>query len=227
MIGLPVEAPESNRIDDYLLRIESRLDIYAPDVREGILRELRQHIEALVATNEANGCERDVAITAALDQFGSIEQLAHRFRRAHTQMAWRAHPFLFLGAPLLWCGSLLTAGLVTGREINTAATEIPGLLLTLSFPLLYCLIYSYFPSPIYQAPKRRQKPILVDLIIPVLWYGGNFLAGWMQGGIGGAVGMVRETPMPAALWCFSLGWLVAPYVLSALVSGRQKRLTAR
>jgi hypothetical protein len=201
--------------------------MYTPEVREEIVRELRQHIEALVATNEANGGDRDVAIQAALDQFGSIEQLTRRFRRAHAQMAFRAHPFLFLCAPLLWGGSLLAGALVSGREINTATTEIPGLLLTLVFPLLYCLIYSYFPSPFYQAPKRRQKPLLVDLIFPVLWYGGNFLAGWLQGGWGGAVGTVRETPMPAALWCFSLGWLVAPYVLSAMGSGRRKRLAAR
>jgi len=92
--------------------------------------------------------------------------------------------------------------------------------------LLYCLIYSYFPSAVSQAPKRRQKPIIVDLIFPLLWYVGNFLVGSTQGGFSGAVEMVRQTPMPAALWCFSLSWLVAPYVLSAIGSGRRKWLTA-
>lgn len=226
VVGVSADACESNRVDEYLVRLESRLDMYTPDVREGIVRELRQHIEALVATKEANGCNHDVAIEAALDQFGSTEALAHRFRRAHTQIEFRTHPFLFLAAPLLWFGSLLTAGLVTGQEINTATTQIPGLLLTLAFPLLYCLIYSYFPLR-NQTPKRQQKPILVDLIFPVLWYGGNFLSGWIQGGLGGAVEMVSQTPMPGALWCFSLGWLIAPYVVRAMGSGRRRRLAVR
>lgn len=213
---------ENERITAYLDDFERELGKGVPTaLRRELREEVRQHIKDQVAACIELGDSEEQALESALSRFGEVAPLAQQFRHAHASREFRTSPLLFLGAPALWFGSLLTAGIASGLELATGATNIPALFLTLAFPLLYCLIYGYSPAA-YRGPEHPPRPILVDLIFPALWYGGNFLAGLVQGGWSGAVTTVCQTPMPAALLCFSLGWLVTRHV-----SGRRKRLVAR
>jgi hypothetical protein len=93
---------DSPQVQRYLVAIEARLGALSPAQRDEELRELRQHLEALIAGHRASGLADDAAVAAALRQFGHAEQLGRDLQRA-TQRAAR---------PRLWPVFLLYLGMV-------------------------------------------------------------------------------------------------------------------
>jgi hypothetical protein len=91
-------SPDS-RIEDYLDHVCAPLVGLVPYARRQELRaELRGHLEALVATHEELGSERDAAVVLALRQFGPPPHLSRQWAREWTkgaaptrvEPAWRA-----------------------------------------------------------------------------------------------------------------------------------------
>jgi hypothetical protein len=87
------------RIEDYLDHVCAPLVGVVPYARRTELRtELREHLEAFVATHEELGSPRDVGVLMALRQFGPPRELAREWARewkqgaapARFEPAWRA-----------------------------------------------------------------------------------------------------------------------------------------
>lgn len=114
---------DNPQVERYLQSIEARLEALAPAQRDDELRELRQHLEALIAGHRARGLDDDAAVAAALRQFGHAEQLGRELHRATLHAAKpRLWPFIFfyLGMVALIFGLLATA--------NDKPTDFPATL---------------------------------------------------------------------------------------------------
>ncbi len=80
------------RIERYLATIAGRLRSLPPSLREEELREVRQHLDALVASHRARGADESAAVDAALRQFGRPERIG---RQIGTVWARRRPPRLW------------------------------------------------------------------------------------------------------------------------------------
>jgi hypothetical protein len=73
---------DNPQVERYLQSVEARLSALPPAQRDDELRELRQHLEALIVGHRARGLDDDAAVAAALRQFGHAEQLGRDLQRA-------------------------------------------------------------------------------------------------------------------------------------------------
>ena len=64
-----------NRLNEYLQKLEAALGALGVEQRTGELREMRQHIEAMVARQIELGQSPDEALTEALEQFGPPQRV--------------------------------------------------------------------------------------------------------------------------------------------------------
>jgi hypothetical protein len=73
---------DSPRIDRYIETLGARLRSLSPAQRDEELREVRQHLDALVAGHNARGLSEEEAVEAALRQFGHAEQIGQQLQGA-------------------------------------------------------------------------------------------------------------------------------------------------
>lgn len=83
---------DDRRLDHYITTLGSRLQGLPQTQREEELREVRQHLEALVAGHTMRGMSEAEAVTAALRQFGHAEQIGKELaaaQRPNQPALWR------------------------------------------------------------------------------------------------------------------------------------------
>jgi hypothetical protein len=73
---------DNRRLDDYITMLARRLQGLSQTQREEELREVRQHLEALVAGHVLRGLSEAEAVDAALRQFGRAEQIGKELAAA-------------------------------------------------------------------------------------------------------------------------------------------------
>lgn len=76
-------------LDHYLETIEARLQGLLPARRQEEMREIRQHLEALVAGHRIAGLSEEEAVAAAIRQFGHAEQVGQALNQASQQQRMR------------------------------------------------------------------------------------------------------------------------------------------
>ena len=113
--------PNNPELERYIAEIGMRLGALPAARRDEELRELRQHLTALVEGHRARGLSEDAAVAAALRQFGRAEQLGQDLHAA-----W-ARPRL----PRLWpwVGAyLVLVALIFGAlaTANDKVTDFPN-----------------------------------------------------------------------------------------------------
>lgn len=69
------------QMDQYLATVAARLKSLSAAERDEELREIRQHLEALVAGHMAQGRSEDAAVTLAIQQFGRAEQIGAELKK--------------------------------------------------------------------------------------------------------------------------------------------------
>lgn len=85
----------NSELEHYLETIEARLKGLPSAQRQEEVREIRQHLEALVAGHRIAGLGEDEAVEAAIRQFGHAEQVGQELSKAPRQQRMRAFwPFL-------------------------------------------------------------------------------------------------------------------------------------
>lgn len=84
------------RLDAYISTIGGRLKRLSSAQREEELREIRQHLETLVAGHLAAGISQDEAVDAALRQFGHAEEMGRELAGAWQQRLPRLWPALLV-----------------------------------------------------------------------------------------------------------------------------------
>jgi hypothetical protein len=125
---------DNPQVDRYIATLGARLRSLSPARRAEELREVRQHLDALVAGHLARGLSEEEAVEAALRQFGHAEQIGQQLQGALEQRrAPRLWPYLavYLALVALIFGAFATA--------NDQPTDFPQgfgsqLLLALALP---------------------------------------------------------------------------------------------
>jgi len=122
------------KMEEYVAAIAGRLRSLPPSQREEELREIRQHLDALVAGHRARGASEKDAVDAALAQFGRPEQVG---RQIHGAWARQRPPRLWpalLAYPLLVVAIFTTFTLANDRPTDFPHDLSDRLLLALAFP---------------------------------------------------------------------------------------------
>jgi hypothetical protein len=105
----------NRQLDEYIAAIGERLQALAPGRRDEELREIRQHLEALVEGYIAQGYGKQEAIVAALRQFGPVERIGAELREvletrrvAPLQGLWKPALIYLISVALIF-GFFITA----------------------------------------------------------------------------------------------------------------------
>ncbi len=79
------------RLEKYLQTVESELEGLREQQRESELREMRQHLEAIVARLREGGASEDEAVEAAIGQFGAARRVGRELQQADEEREpwWR------------------------------------------------------------------------------------------------------------------------------------------
>jgi hypothetical protein len=104
-----------NKLEKYLSQIEKQLAALPVEQRQEELREIRSHLEMMIEENVARGCDADVAVSKALEQFGSADKLGKALRQSKP-FAW-LHYFRPIAALLLAFGVVI-AWLFISKELQ-------------------------------------------------------------------------------------------------------------
>lgn len=107
-------------MERYLNSVSSRLTDLPADERDDQMREIRQHLESLVADQRAYGLDQDEAVAAALNQFGGSDQIGKQLRHASKQ---RRLPNLWLYVGIYLSAVILTLGVFI--TANDKPTDFP------------------------------------------------------------------------------------------------------
>lgn len=73
------------QLEEYLNQFALRLSKLPSAQREGELREIRQHLEALAASHRHEGKSEEEAIHLAISQFGRAEKIGRDLNRANSR----------------------------------------------------------------------------------------------------------------------------------------------
>ncbi|MBV9865750.1 MAG: hypothetical protein JO316_10390 [Abitibacteriaceae bacterium] len=73
----------NSQLEAYLHRVEAQLHSLPAEKRAAELRELRQHLEAMVARLSNDGLNQQEAVETALAQFGDAHHLGQALHQAH------------------------------------------------------------------------------------------------------------------------------------------------
>jgi hypothetical protein len=127
------------RLEDYLDHVCAPLVGVVPYARRAELRaELREHLEAFVATHEELGSPRDVGVLMALRQFGPPRELARMWARewkqgaapARFEPAWRAMRIGLVSFGFASVVALILEVIICSVQArNLAGLEMPLMLL--------------------------------------------------------------------------------------------------
>ena len=218
----------SSRIEGHLDRVEARLGILPPDVRAEIRRELRQHVDALIAAHRElapdEASEGEIE-TAALRQFGEPEQIAGRFVRAWKSTNREKLPGWAIGVGLLFHVECLLSFLYTVPAFLPNHT-LHAFLTTLA-PILLVVPPSVAAARIGR--QKRNTPGLLTFYAIALFGLSIPLYRWGLARLSGDTGWPFHTdpsgPMPmdeSFMWWLALGWGLA-MVTHQIVSQRQRR----
>ena len=125
---------DNSPLDRYIADLGARLRALPPAARDEELREVRQHLDALVAGHLAQGQSEEEAIEAALRQFGRAEQIGRQLLRA-----WEKNrvPRLWLHAvAYLFMVALIYGAFATANDQPTDFPRWVGtqILLALTLP---------------------------------------------------------------------------------------------
>ena len=107
-------------MERYLSSVSSHLKDLPADERDEQLREMRQHLESLVAAHRASGLNQDEAVSAALNQFGDSQRIGSQLRHASKQ---HRLPNLWLYVGIYLSAVILTLGVFISA--NDKPTDFP------------------------------------------------------------------------------------------------------
>ena len=111
-------------LDRYLATLAARMQAVPAARRADELREVRQHLDALVAGNIALGRSEEAAVAAAIRQFGRAEQVGRdlntTWQRSHATHTWTA---LWPAALIYLCSALFIFGFFV--LTNDKPTDFP------------------------------------------------------------------------------------------------------
>lgn len=80
----------NSQLDHYIASIEARLKSLSPARRQEEMREIRHHLEALIAGHRIAGLSEDEAVEAAIRQFGHAEQVGQELSKASQRQRMRS-----------------------------------------------------------------------------------------------------------------------------------------
>lgn len=108
------------RLDQYIETIHARLKSLPAAQRDEEVREIRQHLDALVAGHRAAGLGEDEAVHVAIRQFGHAEQVGRELHQTWQPQRLRA----LVPALLIY---LLSVGLILVFFVtaNDKVTDFP------------------------------------------------------------------------------------------------------
>lgn len=115
---------QETQLESYLCSLKSQLKSFSPAEREAEIREVRQHLEALIAWHLQQGQNSAEATRLAICQFGRAERLGRDLNigkqqnRFETSIRWVGQGFL------IWCG-LWLAELLFFSSMNNKPTDVP------------------------------------------------------------------------------------------------------
>ena len=146
-----------NRLNEYLQKLEAALGDLEAEQRTNELREMRQHIEAMVARQIERGQSSDEALTEALAQFGPPQQVGRALCAARVGDSSGRVLTAVLGAVVVnaWLGGL--ASLLFG-----AAQSLLGWGAWLILPLM--IVGASFGAGTFagfMAPYRGKRAIVM------------------------------------------------------------------
>jgi hypothetical protein len=170
------------RVEDYLDHVSAPLIGTVPYARRVELRtELREHLEAFVATHEELGSSRDVAVLMALRQFGPPREVGRMWARewkqgaatARLQPAWRA---MGIGLGSFGLASLMAVAMPF--MVNPSPTMGP--LSGIAWPILLVGIFPLAAGLMtgLLAPARHALGSFFALALLVLTSAALGLSGW-------------------------------------------------
>jgi hypothetical protein len=107
-------------LDRYIETIAARLKTLPAAQRDEEMREIRQHLDALVAGHRAAGLSEDEAVKVAIRQFGHAEQVGRELQQSQQPQRLRA----LLPALLIY---LISVGLILAFFVsaNDKPTDFP------------------------------------------------------------------------------------------------------
>lgn len=109
------------KLETYLQTVESELGEMREARREGELREMRQHLEAIVARLTEGGLSEEEAVEAAIAQFGVARQVGRELEKVGTR---KESLLRILLAPIgaAACAMILSSATVTLQEVIASVT---------------------------------------------------------------------------------------------------------
>ncbi|MFD3164362.1 permease prefix domain 1-containing protein [Herpetosiphon sp. NSE202] len=123
--------PASDRIERYLKTVAAEFSNLPAAQRTDEIRELRSHLEALVDQAMQQGADQATAVTTALDQFGSADQLGRilattwQRHQATGHVAWWQLLLIYIVGVAVTLGMLVLIG------------DVPSNFPTSFLPVLY------------------------------------------------------------------------------------------
>ncbi|HEY8598974.1 MAG TPA: permease prefix domain 1-containing protein [Thermomicrobiales bacterium] len=112
---------DNPQVTAYLDTVRQQLGSLSADRRDEEMREIRQHLELLIAAQRAQGFGEDAAAATALRQFGHAEQIGRQLQRAEMNARQpRLWPLLLFYA----CSVVLIFGLLA--TANDKPTDFPA-----------------------------------------------------------------------------------------------------
>lgn len=203
-------------LSKYLQSVAHELRALGPQKREEELREVKQHLESLMARAIESGASEEEAARSAIAQFGSARKIGRKLRRASQkrESAWRV-----LAAPM--CG-------MVGQFVL--------IILLMGGMMLVDAMLGFGPERIFQG---YQSHILLDIGFTILLHltpvGGGILAGRLA-----PQSAVWSTPMMCAAFfvgsslvfpfghsLFSLLSIAIPIFIGAVIGSRWARKLGR
>lgn len=116
----------SSQLEQYLRDIAVELHGLPRERREEEIEEIRNHLQAYAAKEKDAGATDDVAVRAAIAQFGDPAEVGRKISRAGTRFAWRQSPWfaatLAAFLSLLWANAQQVV-----RLHNLRATGVLGM----------------------------------------------------------------------------------------------------
>ncbi len=148
-----------NLLDEYLDDLERRLKS-APEQKEAEVREVRGHLEALIAAHIQRGHDSETAMNWALQQFGKAEQLSGDLNHVTRQKEFKKSAQWIGKSLLVWCG-LWGAEFAFFSSMNNQPTDFPYLLndrLVLSAVMATPALFGghFFDKAVKKWRSRRQ-----------------------------------------------------------------------
>jgi hypothetical protein len=144
------------RLENYIQSLESGLKRLSPAEREAQLREVRGHLEILIASHIAQGQTPDEAARLAIRQFGAPERLGSELNRVAIRQRFASGALGFAKGLLLW-SCLFGVNLLFYASMNDKPTDFPFLLKDQLLWSAMMATFGFFSISMLKKRKTRRE----------------------------------------------------------------------